>query len=121
MLQSIPNNITTLEQDSVAFSCSMNGTDIINMTWINPYGVPVDPSSDIVTSISPTGIVSTLQLSNVQWPDNHGWYTCRCYAENATSVTSIEAMVHLHVQGNKLNTQYIVHTYSLHVTLGKMH
>ena len=42
------------------------------------------------------------RFQNVQWPDNHGWYTCRCYAENATSVTSIEAMAYLHVQGNKL-------------------
>ena len=102
MLQSVPSNMTTLEQESVVFSCSMNGTDIINMTWIDPYGVLVDPSSDIVTSISPTGIVSTLRISNVQWPDNHGWYTCRCYAENGTLVTSIEAMAYLHVQGNKL-------------------
>ena len=96
---SLPTNLTALEQESVAFSCSINGTDIINATWINPAGVSLNSSSHIITTISSTGVVSTLNIPNVQWPYNHGWYTCRCYAENITSIASIQAMAYLHVQG----------------------
>ena len=99
MHRSVPTNVTVLEQESAAFSCSINGTDIINVTWINPLGVLLNSSSHIITTISSTGVVSTLNIPNVQWPYNHGWYICRCYAENATSIVSIQAMAYLHVQG----------------------
>ena len=83
----------------------MNGTDIINVTWISPYGIPLEQSTHtaITTDASPTGVISSLHITNIQWPADHGFYTCRALADNFTETTSVEAVVHLHIQGTYNN------------------
>ena len=53
----------------------------------------------ITNDASPVRVVSTLQIVNVQWPADHGFYICRGLANNFTEITFVEATAHLHVQG----------------------
>ena len=101
VVQSAPQNITSFEGRNVVFSCTISGTDIINVTWISPSGIPLTQSSHttITTDVSPTRVISTLQITNVQWPADQGFYTCRGVADNITETTTVESAAHLHVQG----------------------
>jgi len=100
-VQSAPQNITSFEGRNVIFTCTINGTDIINVIWISPSGLPLVQSSHtaITTDVSPTGVLTTLRITNVQWPEDQGFYTCRGLADNFTDTTSVEAVGYLHVQG----------------------
>ena len=90
-----------MEGQDVTFTCTIQGTDIISVTWISPSGVPLEQSAHttITTNVSPTRVVSTLQVFNVQWPADHGAYICRGMANNFTETVSVDATAHLHVQG----------------------
>ena len=105
-MQSAPDNVTSFEGRNVVFTCTISGTDILNVTWISPSGALLEQSSHttITTDVSPTTVISTLQINNVQWPADHGFYTCRGVADNFTEITSVEATAHLHVQGMYVNT-----------------
>ena len=100
-VQSPPDNVTSLEGGNIDFTCTISGTDIINVTWISPFGASLEQSSQysITADVSSTSVTSTLRITNVQWPDDHGFYSCRAYADNFTEITSVETSVHLHVQG----------------------
>ena len=102
MLQSAPGNATVLEGQEATFTCTIDGTDILNATWFSPSGTPLEPSPNIaiVNDITPTGVVTTLRITNIQWPDNHGSYTFQCVAQNGTTTATVQTTAHLHVQGN---------------------
>ena len=100
-MQSAPDNVTSFEGGNVVFTCTISGTDIINVTWTSPSGALLEQSSHttITNEASPTAVVSTLQIVNVQWPVDHGFYICRGLADNFTEIISVETTAHLHVQG----------------------
>lgn len=101
VVQSAPENVTSLEGQNVVFTCTIQGTDIISVNWISPSGILLEQSSHttIASDVSPTRVVSTLQIFDVQWPADHGEYTCRGMADNFTEIVSVNATAHLHVQG----------------------
>lgn len=101
VVQSAPENVTSFEGRDVVFTCTISGTDIISVTWMSPSGSLLEQSSHtiITTDVSPTRVHSTLQITNVQWPADQGFYTCRGLADNFTEVVSVETAAHLHVQG----------------------
>jgi len=101
VLRQAPGNATSLEEEDATFTCSIDGTDILNATWFSPSGTPLESSTNVVITndITSTGVVSTLRITNIQWPDNHGSYTFQCIARNGTTTTTVQTMAHLHVQG----------------------
>ena len=103
-LQSAPRNTTVLEGEEATFTCTMDGTDILNATWFSPSGMPLEASSNVVITndITPTGVVSTLRITNIQWPSDHGLYTFQCVAQNGSTIDTVQTTVHLHIQGNRI-------------------
>lgn len=101
MLRSAPGNATVLEGQDATFTCTMDGTDILNATWFSPSGTPLESSSNVLitSDVTSTGVVSTLRITNIQWPHDHGSYTFQCVAQNGTTTTTVQVMAHLHVQG----------------------
>lgn len=103
-----PTNTTALQDTNTFINCEVDGTEIINITWISPDARTVTRDFShisIVTTSSSTRVSSTLQFANVQMSESEGWYTCICYSYNGTadSIISIAAGAFLFVQGTHVH------------------
>ena len=100
-----PTNTTTIQNDNPVISCEVDGTEIINITWVSPNGAIITRDFShisIVTTSSSTRVSSSLQFINVQMSQSEGWYTCICYAYDGSTdnIVSLTAGAFLYVQGN---------------------
>ena len=99
-----PINTTTLQGTSARFTCEVDGTDIINITWSSPFNTIVGSdwgNISLTSSSSSTRTSSTLHLYDVQRFNSEGWYTCTSYAFNGTvdNIISVETSAFLFVEG----------------------
>ena len=99
-----PTNTTALQNSNTFINCEVDGTEVINITWISPNGFIINrvfSYISIVASSSSTRFSSSLQFANVQMSQSEGWYTCRCFSYNGTTenIISIAAGAFLYVQG----------------------
>lgn len=99
-----PTNTTALQNTNTFINCEVDGTEIINITWIAPNGLTITRDFShisIVTTSSSTRRSSSLQFANVQMSQSEGWYTCICFSYNGTTenIISLTAGAFLHVQG----------------------
>ena len=97
-------NITTLQSTSARFTCEIDGTDIINITWSSPFNTIIGNdwnNVSLFSSSSSTRSSSTLHLFDVQRFSSEGWYTCISYAFNGTveNIISVETSAFLFVEG----------------------
>ena len=100
-LYASPSNVTAIEGSAVMFTSLINGTDIYNVTWFSPSGL-LDHQSSYITvnhNFSSTGVVSTLYVANIEWPNDEGWYTCQIFADSIDFVRTVEGTAYLHIQG----------------------
>ena len=100
-----PMNATTLQGTNARFTCEVDGTDIINITWTSPFNTIIGSdwgNVSLISSSSSTRTSSTLHLYNVQRFSSEGWYTCTSYAFNGTveNIISVETNAFLFVEGN---------------------
>ena len=84
--------VTVVEGNSVTISCTSTGAPTPTMTWeLNGETTPFMQSDtteatqnvlsrnamgDLVPDITPGSIISNLPISNAQYPDHDGVYTC---------------------------------------------
>ena len=102
-----PTNTTALQNTNTFINCEVDGTEIINITWIAPNGLTVTrdfPHITIVTTSSSTRVSSSLRFANVQMSQSEGWYTCICYAYDGSTdnIISLTAGAYLYVQGKEI-------------------
>ena len=99
-----PTNTTAIQNSNAIINCEVDGTEIINITWISPNALTITRSFShisITTTSSSTRVSSSLQFANVQMSQSEGWYTCVCYAYNGSTdnIVSLTAGAYLYVQG----------------------
>ena len=100
-----PTNTTALQGTNTFINCEVDGTEIVNITWIAQNGQTVNRDFShisIVTTSSSTQVTSSLRFANVQMSQSEGWYTCICYSYNGNTdnIISIIAGAYLFIQGN---------------------
>ena len=110
-----PTNTTAIQNSNTFINCEVDGTEIINITWVSSNGLTINRDSShisIVTTSSSTRVSSTLQFPNVQMSQSEGWYTCICYSHNGSTdnIISIAAGAYLYVQ-SKMFTYIIIQRY----------
>ena len=103
-----PSNTTAIQNSNAFINCEVDGTEIINMTWISPNRRIITREFShisIVTTSSSTRISSSLQFANVQMSQSEGWYTCICYSYNGTTdnIISLSGGAYLYVQGKNVS------------------
>ena len=99
-----PTNKTVLQGSNTFLSCEVDGTEIINITWVFQNGLTITSDFShitIVTSSSSTRWSSTLRFANVQMLQSEGWYTCICHSFNGSTsnIVSLSGGAYLYVQG----------------------
>ena len=99
-----PTNKTVLQGTNTFLSCEVDGTEIINITWVSQNGLTITSDFShitIVTSSSSTRWSSTLRFANVQMLQSEGWYTCICHSYNGSTnnIVSLRGGAYLYVQG----------------------
>ena len=104
-----PTNTTVLQGTNTFISCEVDGTEIINITWVSQNGLTITRDFShitIVTSSSSTRWSSSLQFANVQMAQSEGWYTCICYSYNGSTsnIISLRGGAYLYVQGTYVHT-----------------
>ena len=110
-----------LQGANTFISCEVDGTEIINITWVSQNGSIINrdvPHITIATSSSSTRWSSSLQFTNVQMAQSEGWYTCISYSYNGSTsnIISLRGGAYLYVQGT-LITYYVysVHCHDMHI------
>ena len=84
--------VTVMEGNSVIISCTSTGAPTPTMTWkLNGETTPFiqfdtteatqavlgrNAMDDLVPDITPGSVISNLPISNAQYPDHDGVYTC---------------------------------------------
>ena len=104
-----PTNTTALQNTNTFINCEVDGTEIINVTWIGSNGLTVNRDFlhiSIVTTSSSTRVSSSLRFANVQMSQSEGWYTCICYSYDGSTdnIISLRAGAYLYVQGSYVHT-----------------
>ena len=97
-LYSPPSNVTAIEESSAVFTAVINGTDIYNVTWNSPSGL-LNHRISVNHNYSPTGVISTLYVTSIEWPIDEGWYTFQIFADSIDFVRTVEGMAYLQIQG----------------------
>ena len=103
MIVTNPQNVTVNNGGSASFTFVVMGSYFINLTWLSPTGLTIEPTSQdtsIITNLYHTNATSTINLSNLQRSEAEGWYTCVCFAvANESEITSVRSRVFLYIQG----------------------
>ena len=99
-----PTNTTAIQNSNTVINCEVDGTEIINITWVSPSGSTITRGFShisVVTTSSSTRVSSSLQFANVQMSQSEGWYTCICYSYDGSTdnIISLAAGAFLYVQG----------------------
>ena len=116
-----PQNVTVNNGGSASFRYLVMGSYFINITWLSPAGLIIDPTSpdtSVITDIVHTNASSTISFTNIQRSQAEGWYSCICYAVNESQVVSVHSRAFLYVQGIHIHScTYVYIPYDTYVCI----